>query len=143
MSRRRGNSKTRERGTAPGSKLQDEPGGKDGSCRSEGQRGELARIESRTLNLEPILQQREAALRQMQAEAREKQDRAASRDKKVQGGVPETPLQAEKPQRKADWDGRRRERRRMKGRSYSWQQEQGKERHRLTEREKPRKQNIT
>ena len=74
----------------------------------------------------------------MQAKAREKQDEAASRDKKVLGGAPETPLQAEKPQKKADWDGRRRDRRRLKGRIYSWQQEQGKERRRLTEREKPR-----
>ena len=74
----------------------------------------------------------------MQAEAREKQDKAASRDKEVQGGALKTPCQAEKPQKTAEWDGHRREKRRLKKRIYSWQQEQGKERRRITEREKPR-----
>ena len=109
----------RERGAKPGSQLREEPGGKDGSCGSEEQRGELARKGSRELQLEPILQQRELALRQLQAKARERQDRTARGDKKVQGGIPKTRLQVEKLQRKADWDGRRRERRQLKGRIYS------------------------
>ena len=90
------------------------------------------------MQLEPILQQREVALRQLQAEARERQDRTARGDKKVQGGIPETRLQVEKLQRKADWDGRRRERRQLKGRIYSGQQELDKKRRRLTEQERPR-----
>ena len=72
----------------------------------------------------------------MQAEAGEKQDRAASCDKKIQGGILENPIQGEKLQRKADWDGRGRERRRLKGRIYSRQQDLGKKRRRLTEQER-------
>ena len=144
VSRRRENCQTREgpgqreREAAPGSQLRDEPGGKDGRCRAEEKQGELARKGSRALQLEPILQHREAALRQQQAGARERQDSKASRDRKVQGGFPDPSLLAENLQRKADRDGSRRERRRRQGKTHSWQQELGKERRLLAEREKPR-----
>ena len=74
----------------------------------------------------------------MQTEAREKQDKAASRDKEVQGGTPKTPRQETILQKMAKGEGRRRERRWLKCRIYSWQQEQGKKWRRRTEREKPR-----
>ena len=45
---------------------------------------------------------------------------------------------AENLQRKADRGSSRRERRRLQGRTHSWQQKQGKERRLLTEPEKPR-----
>ena len=78
ISRRRESCQTREgpgqreRGAAPGSQHRDEPEGQDGSCNLEEQRGELAREGSRTPKLEHSRQHREVALRQMQAEAREK-----------------------------------------------------------------------
>ena len=94
---------------------------KDGSCSSEEQQGELARKGSRELQLEPDLQHREAALRQMQAGARERQDSAASRDRKVQGGFPDPSLLTENRQMKADRDGSRRDRRWLQGKTHRWQ----------------------
>ena len=48
------------------------------------------------------------------------------------------PIWKENLQRKADLDSIRRERRRLQGRTHSWQQKQGKERGLRTGQEKPR-----
>ena len=80
---------------------------KDGSCSSEEQQGKPARKGSLGLQLESDLQHREAARRQLQAGARERQDRTASRDRKMQGGFPDPSLLAENLQMKVDWDSSR------------------------------------
>ena len=56
----------------------------------------------------------------------------------MQGGFPNPYLLAEHLHRKDDRDGSRMERRRLHGKTHSWQQELGKERRLLAEREEPR-----
>ena len=95
-------------------------------------RSQLARERSLVLQLEADLQHREAALRQLQAGARERQDSAASLgreslDREVQGVFLDPSLLTENLQLKADLDSSMRERRLLQGRIHSWQQELGKE----------------
>ena len=86
---------------------------------------------------EPDLRPREAALKQLPAGARERQDSDASLDRELQGVFLENPLLTENLQWTADLHSSTREKRLRQGRIHSWQQERGKEREVLGHRDPP------
>ena len=96
----------RERGAIPESQSRDEPGWKDGRCSSGEQQGELDRKGSRALQLESILQHKEAALKQWQAGARKIQDSAPSLGRESQRVFLDPSRLTENLQLKAGLDSR-------------------------------------